>query len=154
MGIKATFSTADVSNMLTARAKMLEKAIIMRLSRLGDAAVNIARESPDYTDRTGNLRSSIGFVVVANGKVVASNFLTDTGTGIAGAKGVTAARSLAAEVSSRFSTGYARVVVAGMDYAYYVEATGRDVLSSAEHYVQAKLPMVLKQLASNLKSAV
>jgi len=148
MGIKANFTSVDVANMLKARSKSIEQAILMRLTMLGERCVNTARSSSDYTDRTGNLRSSIGYVVMANGKQVKGNFLSS----IKGEEGEHAARSLAELISSRFATGYALIVVAGMDYAYYVESTGRDVLSSAEHYAETHLPTMLRQLTKKLKS--
>lgn len=168
MGIVPKFTSKQISILLGQKAKDLEAAIIMRLQRLGEDCVNHARTSGDYTDQTGNLRSSIGYVVVANGKVVQSNFL-QAGSGSVtvqsvniktkkvasktmkgGGDGVLSAKSLADKLSQKFATGYALIVVAGMDYAYHVESTGRDVLSSAEHLAESKIAIILSQLRKKL----
>ena len=48
---------------------------------------------------------------------------------------------------------YALVVVAGMNYAAYVEAKGYNVLSSAEHLAERELPRMLDKLITNIKRA-
>ena len=48
--------------------------IVSILEYAGLEAVKEARLKGNYTDRTGNLRSSIGFVVVDDGRIVSSNF--------------------------------------------------------------------------------
>jgi len=145
MGLIPTFRMREISAALDKKAKAIENAIIMRLKRLGEECVKHARTSGDYTDQTGNLRSSIGYVVMANGKEVKTNFTGDT------ADGKNAAKTIAKEVSEKFTTGYALIVVAGMDYAYYVEATGRNVLSGAEHYAEKQLPQLMAQLKAKIK---
>lgn len=147
MGIKSLFTAADIKAGIDKEVKRIEQAIIMRFMRLGEECVNNARSLGDYTDRTGNLRSSIGYVVMADGREVKSNFLTVSN----GDVGQTASRSLAQELSKRFATGYALIVVAGMDYAFYVEATGHNVLSSSEHLAKVQMPIMLQQLKSKLK---
>ena len=49
--------------------------------------------------------------------------------------------------------GVALVVVAGMNYAAYVEAKGYNVLSSAEHLAERELPRMLEKLITNIKRA-
>ena len=49
--------------------------------------------------------------------------------------------------------GVALVVVAGMNYAAYVEARGKNVLSSAEHLAERELPRMLEKLITNIKRA-
>ena len=45
------------------------------------------------------------------------------------------------------------VVVAGMNYAAYVEAKGYNVLASAEHLAERELPRMLEKLISSVKRA-
>ncbi len=147
--IKANFTNAQLTQMLNNRAKLIDKAIIMRLTKLGEECVNLARNSPDYTDRTGNLRSSIGYAVVnTDGEIVHQNFEKAVGTD--GDEGVSAAESLILWLIDSNFDGYALVVVAGMDYAYYVESTGRDVLSSAEHYAENRMSIILREMTKNI----
>jgi len=44
--------------------------------------------------------------------------------------------------------------VAGMNYAIYLEAKGRDVLTSAEQLAQQELPRMLSELVSNINKAL
>jgi hypothetical protein len=145
--LKANFNNSKIKAQMQRATENLGKAITMRLQRLGEDCVNIARNSGDYNDQTGNLRSSIGYVIVSNGAIVSENFKNVTGSGESGKN---EAKTLADNLSLKFPTGYALIVVAGMDYAYHVETTGRDVLSSAEHYAIAKLPALLSQLKINI----
>lgn len=141
MGLTPRYSGGDVRKLLLQKQERIYKAIIHMLAYLGELSVNHARTAGDYTDQTGNLRSSIGYVVIANGKRVKQNFLS-----VGGPDGVRKAKALVDELQERFPTGFALIVVAGMNYAFYVETKGRNVLSSAEHYAQSKLPEMMKQL--------
>ena len=40
-----------------------------------------------------------------------------------------------------------------MNYAAYVEAKGKNVLTSAEHLAERELPRMLEKLISNIKRA-
>ena len=44
--------------------------IIFRFGQIGEEAVKTARDSGRYNDITGNLRSSIGYVILYDGKVM------------------------------------------------------------------------------------
>ena len=97
---------------LQAKMKDIVALLVKQLSFIGEECIRIARESGSYNDITGNLRSSIGYVVLVDGKPV-----------------VTGASSLQA----KFPWGVVLIVCAGMKYAAYVEAVHhKDVLTSAE----------------------
>ena len=83
-----------------------------------------------YEDQTHRLRSSIGFGVYYNGELVASNFVNQGGE--KGAEGVEIARQKVQEAAQEAGTnGIVAVVVAGADYATFVEAKGYDVLTGS-----------------------
>jgi hypothetical protein len=87
-----------------------------------------ARTSGAYTDRTGNLRSSIGACIYFNGTLQRQIFNTD-GTTAGRAQAVSALEQYAIDHPTEISTsGYTLVIVAGMNYARYVEAKGYNVL--------------------------
>lgn len=89
------------------------------LSVLGERVVKYAREHGSYTDRTGNLRNSIGYVVVQYGRIVTEDFSIGSGHGEA----KTQARAYALEVARNLPANKTYLVwVAGMEYAKYVEA--------------------------------
>lgn len=147
MGLKANFTQTDIAQYLEKRRQAIEAVIIRNLQYLGEQCVNEARTNGDYVDRTGNLRSSVGYVVVARGQIVQSNFATVA----SGNEGMGIGRSLAEKLSQQFKSGYALIVVAGMDYALYLEAAHhRNVLNSAEQYAKQKLPQIMAKLGKKL----
>lgn len=96
-----------------------------------------ARANGTYRDQTGNLRASVGYVVVADGRLVSSSF----GQGPGEAEGERAA----VERALAYSSGIVLIVVADMHYAVKVESQGMDVLSSSEQYAKANLPRLLRE---------
>ena len=53
---------------LQAKMKDIVALLVKQLSFIGEECIRIARESGSYNDITGNLRSSIGYVVLVDGK--------------------------------------------------------------------------------------
>ena len=149
MGLIPRFTQAQFAAELALRLKRIENALIACLKRLGEECVRVARIEGNYIDQTGNLRSSIGFVVVANGIVVDSNF--QTANSDQDSKGVATGRTFAEDKARQYRTGYALVVVAGMEYAAAVESRARDVLTSSEIYAKQRLPAMLAALKLNIK---
>ena len=100
---------------------------IQVLFRIGEEIVNEARLSGNYEDRTGNLRSSIGYVVTQDGVIVRRDFKlspkgTDRETGLKNGQ------SIAERAATEHPKGIVLIVTAGMQYALYVEVMGYDVL--------------------------
>lgn len=143
MGLRPRFTKQDVSKIIAGRMRRIEAAIINALQFLGEQCVINARDLGSYKDRTGNLRSSVGYVVVANGRVVGRNFKGDS-------EGVRQGEKLANDIAKGYLNGYALIVVAGMNYAAYVEARGYNVLSSAELLAEREMPQILKRLRRNI----
>ncbi len=150
MGITPRFTQADVHKMMQHSLQTIDKALIDMLSYLGEKCVNEARDFGDYQDQTSNLRSSVGYIIMVDGQVILGNF-KKSGKGTDGAAGMEDARSFATSLTGNYPKGYALIVVAGMNYAAYVE-TRRNVLSTAEHLAQAQLPRMMSQLKSKLQS--
>ena len=107
-----------------------EEKIYLLLQRAGEEFVKIARDKGKYTDQTGNLRSSIGYIIVKDGKILSENFeLSQRGTDRI--NGERAAKRLTSELASIYNKGFALIGVAGMKYAVYVEAMeNKDVISA------------------------
>jgi len=148
MALKPNFTLADVRRKLEQDAKLIEQAIIMRLAYLGEECVNDARINGSYMDQTGNLRSSTGYVIAKDGKIIKQFF--ETANKDDGGKGVKNARKLALDLLFDYKEGYVLIVVAGMNYAAKVEARGKNVLSSAESYAMQELPKLKAQLAGQI----
>jgi hypothetical protein len=146
MGVKANFTQKDVEAYLNKRFAVIHNRIISAFQFMGEQCLTEARTNKSYIDQTGNLTASMGYLVVADGQIVfAAGFEKDGGT-TEGATGKTQGRSLAVNLAAGFTTGYALIVVAGMNYAYAVEAKGKNVLASAELLAEKKLPGLLKSL--------
>lgn len=114
------------------------------LKYVGLECIKEARESGKYTDQTGNLRSSVGYAILENGKVINQSTFDKVKSTAVEAQGK--GEDLIKRLSSIYNTGLVLVVVAGMEYAAYVEARGYNVLNSAETLAKTLVPKMLKQL--------
>lgn len=133
----------ECANMLTIRA----------LSLLGEMCVIEAKDRPQessWYDQSGNLRSSIGYVIVRNGKIVAYSEFTQVKQG---SDGVKEGKELAKELAKKYTSGYALIVVAGMNYAELVEAMeSKNVLASAELFARQEMPKMMAKLKTQIAS--
>lgn len=132
------FNSAMFAKMLAeaeGNIENMKKALFQRLAKIGETVVAVARDNGDYTDRTGNLRSSIGYMIVMDGEIMTMSKGKPTpapeGNGSAG---IQANMELLEKLKSELpESGAVLVVTAGMNYAWYVENLyGKDVLASAE----------------------
>lgn len=157
MPIKPTFDQRAIERKTEEAARRWRAAVVMRLQAIGEQCVNAARSlpspnaadfpdpgnipphKPNYMDWTGNLRNSIGYVVVEGGSIKAEGF---PGTG----EGADNAKSLAAKVAAAHPTGFVLVVVAGMSYAKYVSDKGYDVLDTAKLTAERLVSKLAQQI--------
>lgn len=146
MGIKPKFSSQQIEAILLRRAKIIENALIQTLLQLGELCIIEMRTNRTFTDRTGNLISSGGYIVVARGRIVKTGGFEGSMS-----EGKGTGKELANTLATKHPDSYALYVVAGMNYAAYVEALGYNVLSSAEQLAEKELPRMLKTLQSNIK---
>ena len=131
----------------------IEKKQIARLQRLGEMCLVEARTNKGYMMQTGALLSSTGYEVFVDGVAIHSQFDAASGAESNAAEtGIKSGQNIA-ETIGKGTKGIALVVVAGMNYAAYVEAKGYNVLSSAEHLAERELPRMLEKLISNIKRA-
>lgn len=142
---------SDIRKVISQAIGDVEDAVITRLSVLGEDCVNLARDrAPEYSwiDRTGNLRSSIGYVIAHNGKIVHYSEFKQVKQG---SEGIKVGKDLATEIVKMIIGDYVLVVVAGMNYAEYVEARdNKDVLATPELFARAELPKMMEKLKRQL----
>lgn len=119
-----------------------EKALVFALNELGMELVRFARESRTYTDRTGNLTNSMGYVVLRRGVQVAHG--GEQGSG----DGMRAALDLYAKLGLGSKYDYSLIIVAGMNYAAYVEAKGYSVLLPAKLKADIEFEDRMKELVA------
>lgn len=153
MAIKPNFTKDDVRKRFDAFLNEIEKKQIARLQILGEMCLVEARTNKGYMMQTGALLSSTGYEVFVDGVAIHSQFDAASGAESNAAEtGIKSGQNIA-ETIGKGTKGIALVVVAGMNYAAYVEAKGYNVLSSAEHLAERELPRMLEKLISNIKRA-
>ena len=151
MAIKPNFTKDDVRKRFDAFLNEIEKKQIARLQRLGEMCLVEARTNKGYMMQTGALLSSTGYEVFVDGVAIHSQFDAASGAESNAAEtGIKSGQSIAESIG-KGTKGIALVVVAGMNYAAYVEAKGYNGLSSAEHLAERELPRMLEKLISNIK---
>lgn len=157
-GFSAAFGKGEIHNTFAEYALRIHRAIETVMQFIGEECVRIAREQGTYNDITGNLRNSVGYVLVRNGDIICKNFEERVASKVvdaANGKGILQGQALAEELAKRFTKGYALIVVAGMHYAHYVESLNKDVLDSAERYAQQRVPKLMQMLKTQIyKNAV
>jgi len=143
MGIQQTTPDGDINAFLMREIDKREKAIIKTFNYIGETCAKNAKEWHTYQDQTGNLTSSIGYVVVRNGNPVNGSVFDMKEDGWEGkAAGERQLQKLIAD----FPNGIVLIVVAGMNYAAAVEARNLNVLTSAELMAEQLVPSLMKQL--------
>lgn len=126
----------------------LELELLRRLQYIGERAVNKARRNHRYKDQTGNLTSSIGYAIFKDGELwkisdFKERYNSKKRKSIKGTlEGANYARSLAPQ----FPKGITLVVVAGMNYAAYVESKGLGGMTGAELQAKAEVNKLLVSL--------
>ena len=127
MGIKADKNNSKYIKEFVLQSKeVIEEQILYFLNAVGLKALEIARTNGDYTDRTGNLRSSVGYIVFKGTKPIEqggfdANENEATGDSKDGITGATDGKDLAIELGKELDNPYSLIVVAGMFYAEYLE---------------------------------
>ena len=165
----------DIADSLMKKVETLEKLIEFQFNFIGLKTVTNAREVSTFQNQTGNLRSSMGFVLAKDGEIIRFggftpvpgngeniaivNFTTKEGKNVSfrakgisgdGTEGANKGRQYAEELARSSGKGYTLVIVAGMNYASFVESMGFDVLASSGAYLEKE---VLKIVDKILKKA-
>ena len=143
--LTAKFTLQQMETYVVQQTKNAARAVLDTYLYAGEQFINNARLSGNYNDITGNLRSSIGYVILQDGKQININF-TEAGVGSDGATGVQIGLSFAELIAEEYPKGLILICVAGMDYAAAVEAKGRDVITGSAGI----LTQTLKSLLSSL----
>lgn len=154
MDIILKTTLAEIDAMIDKEMKRADFLTIKALSFLGEKCVIEAKDrtqAESWFDDSGNLRSSIGYVIVHNGRIVqVSSFevLKE------GAEGAQEGKELTYKLAKTYNSGFTLIIVAGMGYAAYVEAMdNKVVLASAELLARKEVPNMMKRLKKQIKSA-
>ena len=153
MGITLRTKFNDFQATIKAEAYRVEAEYTRAFARLGEECVRRVRDREEiksWFDQTGNLRSSVGYIIVRNGVIVGSSEFPIVKNG---GEGQTEGREYAESLARNYANKQlALIVVAGMNYADYVEAKdNKDVLASTEDWVKLEAPKIEDKLLERLK---
>jgi hypothetical protein len=144
---------SEINAAIQAEIERADMLTIRALSLLGEMCVIEAKDRPQessWYDQSGNLRSSIGYVIVRNGNIVTYSEFNQVKQG---SDGVKEGKELAQELAKKYISGYALIVVAGMNYAELVEAMdNKNVLASAELFARQEMPKMMAKLKTQIAS--
>ncbi len=135
--IKAMFEAKEVRSVFDNFIQGHEEKTLEVMRYEGEAFVNRARENQTYHDQTGNLRSSIGYIIIHNGVIVDQNFRLSK-EGDDRETGKVEAMNYANELVGKYPTGWVLVGFAGMNYAAAVESRGYDVITDSANQIDIK----------------
>ena len=141
-----TTPLSEVDRILYKSLEILKDEITKNLVKLGEECIAKIRDrskEESWIDRTGNLRSSIGYAVYDYGiKQIESAFQIVRN----GNEGSSEGKKMISQLGNEYSNAYALVVVAGMNYASHVEALeNKDVLASTELWAKSIVDSRLKR---------
>lgn len=164
ISVTPQFSKKQIDVYLNQQLLRLEAAVLSRFQRVGETFVTNARENGNYQDVTGNLRSSIGYVILKDGVQLFENFSTASKGkyggakavqkkkygGLKGEEGVSKAKQLITRIGKRYARGVCLICVAGMDYAAAVESRGKDVITASSLLAKDQLQKAFRDLQNKL----
>lgn len=147
MGVRKTFGFSEIKKKY-GNGKMevsIDSQVLRQLSYIGEQVCEHARNitptrnSGGFDDQTGNLRSSIGYAIFKNGerkKKGGFKQVKDTAK-----DGLKQSKEAVDQYGSAIAStnGWTLVIVAGMNYAKYVEAKGHNVLRLSKYALEAKI---------------
>lgn len=145
--ITADFNLNDLNRDLDKFIEDAQKKFVEVLKKVGKQAIDRSREKTKlqggFGNITWNLRGSIGYVIVKDHQIIDKYFPPlpdgDFGT-IEGIK-------YAKEIALLLDDGdIMLIVVAGMEYAFFVETKGYDVISGSSAHMESELRTELNTL--------
>lgn len=142
MAVKAEIPTT-LDEFLIKSQEIVFSETYRALASMAEEAVARIRDRPEeesWYDHSENLRNSIGYIITSNGQPINNGGFKETNAPKgSGSEGQNKGREYAAQIASTYSNAPLLVViVAGMEYAIYVEAMeNKDVLASVELWAKA-----------------
>lgn len=139
MGISKYFK--ELSLHLHKQSEAIDEKILQVLDTVGSRAVELAIKTKTYKDDTGNLTASIGYGVYKKGVEYSVG-------GFGGGKGEQEGlNKLAAVASQHRNKSLVLIIVAGMEYALYLERNGYVILDGAS----VRLDNILREELNKVK---
>ena len=149
LNITAKFTKKEIEKHINDWLDKVDDAILLMLQQVGETFVTNARANGAYTDRTGNLRSSIGYVILKNGfQYFGGDFVLVR----EGQEGIKIGKKRLNELIAEFKQhrGWVLIGIAGMHYASAVEAKGKDVITGSSLIAISELKAAMKRIREKL----
>ena len=145
MGIIPQFTQGQINATIDAFESRVIGQFISAYVYMGEEFINKARQYGNYTDRTGNLRSSIGYAVIMDGNIMQQEIFAE-------GEALHDTQQLIEELRTKWG-GIVLIGFAGMEYAAAVESKGFDVITGsapADNTIQNLMESIVrKNSASN-----
>lgn len=125
MGLIRQFGDGYIAKQVQYFQQQVELAMKSLLQEFGEELVAFAKDTHTYTDRTGNLTNSISYAIVRHKEILYYNEVQREEANAAALK-------VAMKMAESLSDAYSLIVVAGMNYAAFVESRGYNVILPAE----------------------
>lgn len=140
MGVRITTNIPSIIKQLDNYKSRIDEEMVASLVSAGNTIVNMAKDTHTYKNRSGNLEASTGFGVVVRGQLVEYGGFDSSFIG--GNVGVEKLKSIIDEAKEEYSI----IIVAGMEYATYVERSGYVVLDNARYDGESVLKELLDKI--------
>lgn len=149
MRLELNMSQAEINSMNNQIIKDIDRQTLGHLKQVCELAITLQRAKiradGGYNDQTGQLRSSTGYIIYKDGQVMHEDFqLAPYGTDKA--PGLKEGKDLAF-AQHRESEGWGIVMVAGMEYAEWVEAKGLSVIKDATHGLDTSIQEAFSKIS-------
>jgi len=142
-GIFPLWNASDIVGDLNEHEENVIDKTVRIFQFSGEHFVNTARNLRTYKDVTGNLRSSVGYLILANNEVMDASF----GEGVPKFNGEGKAKGEAEAIKKvRNDKGVVMVGIAGMEYGRDVEAKGKDVITGPAEEAKELISDIIKEL--------
>ena len=146
ISIKADFNMADIEKQINNATQAWFNNLLETFRTKGREFTKRAREQTKsdggFGNITWNLRGSIGYILLNDGVVIESYFPPLPDGELGRVTGDAYAREIAA--GNGFDNGIVLILVAGMDYATYVQNRGIDVLDTESLVFEAELKRIMR----------
>ena len=140
--------SSHINKFISEQIKDVRELQLEAFDIAGEIAVKNQTLAHKYKNQTGNLSSSIGFLVLDDGRVYSRGGFEKTpsadGEAIDGAQGIKDGKEFIESLSNQYPNGQVLIVVAGMEYAVHVEKMGLDALTTAELIAEKTVNKLLK----------
>ena len=145
MGVRISGVKEAVLELKAVAREVLEE-VANGLAEIGESVVDgiVSGDLSDWEDQTGNLRSSVGYMVAIDGQIWAEGGFR---VFAAADDGPERGKTFAREAIQMYPQGVALVIVAGMEYASYVESMdNKTVLAQGEIETRLLIDEMVRKL--------